>query len=100
VLPNISWSVHGTAISVKDILLVIRRPLLAGGVAGAACLALQLSFGGFLHPLARLVVGVSAFGVAYLGMLLYGLGQKDFYLEIVRGLRGRAAIEDKIPVTV
>jgi O-antigen/teichoic acid export membrane protein len=100
VLPNIVWCVHGTAISVKDILLVIRRPVLAGGVAGAACLALQLSFGGLLHPLARLVVGVGAFGVAYLGMLLYGLGQKDFYLEIVRGLRGRATVEEKIPVTV
>jgi hypothetical protein len=69
-------------------------------VAGAACLALQLSFGGLLHPLARLVVGVGAFGVAYLGMLLYGLGQKDFYLEIVRGLRGRATVEEEIPVTV
>src|SRR5271170_5803167 len=100
VLPNIVWCVRDTAISVKDILLVIRRPLLAGGVAGAACLALQLAFGGLLHPLARLVVGVGAFGVAYLGMLLYGLGQKDFYLEIVRGLRGRATVEEEIPVTV
>ncbi|MFZ3215824.1 MAG: lipopolysaccharide biosynthesis protein [Candidatus Acidiferrales bacterium] len=100
VLPNIVWCVHGTAISVKDILLVIRRPLLAGCVAGAFCLAMQLSFGGLLHALARLVLGVAAFGVVYLGMLLYGLGQKDFYLDVIRGLRGRSSVEDNIPVTV
>jgi hypothetical protein len=40
-----------------------------------------------LIPLLRLALGGTILLVVYLGMLLYVMGQKTFYLEVLRGLR-------------
>lgn len=99
VLPNIVWCVRGTAITVRDVLLVISRPMLAGCVAGAVSLVIQLAYGHSLRALPNLALGITGFSVVYLGLLLYGLGQKEFYMDVVRSLRGRSSVEDEVPVT-
>ncbi len=87
-IPLIAWVTQGTAISVRDILVTVSRPLLSGIVAGAVAFALQQFFyGPLLHPLARLASGVTVVLSVYLGMLLYIMRQKEFYLDLIRGFR-------------
>ncbi|HTZ95822.1 MAG TPA: lipopolysaccharide biosynthesis protein [Terriglobales bacterium] len=94
VIPHILWCVHGTMISFRDIMLAVRRPLLSGLVAAACAIGVQLLFGHLLIPVLRLAVGGIVLLGVYLGMLLYAMGQRSFYLEILRGLK-RPAVKEK-----
>ena len=91
VIPHLAWCVHGTGVSLKDIGLAISRPLLsavvAAALAGIGVLLLPPSF----PPLGRLLIGVTVLLAAFVGMLFYVMGQKNFYLDVVRGLTTRAA---------
>lgn len=93
VIPHIAWCVHGTPISFRDVIYTLSRPLLSGLVAAVLPLAFLLSFSHVLSALSRLVLGVILFGTVYAGMLLYVMGQKAFYLDLVRGLKGGSAID-------
>lgn len=99
VIPLIAWSVHGTVISFRDIMLAVSRPLLSGIVAAVLAFGLQFFYGPLLPPLARLVLGVTLLLGAYLGMLLQVMGQKLFYLDLLRGLSGRPSLQDKVLVS-
>ena len=92
VIPHILWCVYGTAISLRDILLAVSRPLASGIVAGGLALGVRLICGPFLSPLLRLVLESSILLVAFYGALLFAAGQKSLYLEILRGLRGPSSI--------
>jgi len=97
IIPHIAWCVHGTGISLRDIYQVVRRPLLSGIVATAFASGAQFFYGHLLSPLPRLLLGVAVLLGVYLGMLLYVMGQKEFYLQLVRGLKQqRATVEEKI----
>jgi len=99
VLPLIAWAVHDTVISFRDILLAVSRPLFSGLVAAGLAFGLQLLYGPRLSPLPRLVLGVALVFSGYLGMLLYVMGQKAFYLDLLRGLRTRSPLENEIAVS-
>jgi len=96
VVPHIAWCVHGTIISLRDILLVLSRPLLSGVVAAAIPFALQFSYGHLLLPLPRLVIGGGIFLSIYLVMLLQVMGQKWFYLDLLNGFRKRPAVDEGV----
>jgi PST family polysaccharide transporter len=91
IIPHIAWCVHGTPISFRDIMVAIHRPLLSGVVAGAFAVAFQFVCGHSLTPLLRLVFGGSLLLGVYLGMLFYVMGQKAFYLEVLRNLKRPSA---------
>ena len=93
VVPHIAWSVHGTVVSFRDIVVAVSRPLLSGFAAAAFAFGAQLLYGQWLSPLPRLVLGVTVLLGAYLGMLMYVMGQKAFYLGLLRGMRSRSAAE-------
>jgi PST family polysaccharide transporter len=95
VIPHILWCIHGTIISFTDIVRVLSRPLLSGVVAAAFPFALQVMYGHALSPLHRLLIGSILFLSAYLGMLLYVMGQKSFYVDLVRGLVSRSTVAEK-----
>ncbi len=97
-IPLISWAVRGTAISVRDILVTLSRPLLSGIVAAALVFGLQFWYGPYLSPLPRLVLGVALVLAGYLGMLLYVMGQKLFYLDVIRGFRRPPSVEEPLVV--
>lgn len=96
VVPHIAWCVHGTVISFRDILLAVSRPLFSGIVAAALALGVQLTYGHLLSPLPRLALGSVVLLGAYLGMLLYVMGQKAFYVDLIRGLRRRSTLGEKV----
>lgn len=100
VLPNIVWCIRDTEISFRDVMLTLVKPLLAGALAAVLPLAIVLSWGHLLSPLARLSLGVTVFGAIYVLILLYVMGQKEFYIDIVRGLKARPSVEANGLVTV
>lgn len=92
VVPHIAWCVHGTVVSLRDILRVVSRPFLSIVVAAALAFGAQSFYGNMLSPLLRLLLGTTVLLGAYLVMLLYVMGQKAFYLDLLEGLRGRSSI--------
>ena len=96
VIPLIAWATHGTVISIRDILRVVSRPLLSGIVAAGVGLGLQFLYSPLLPPLPRLVLGVTVVFSVYLGMLLYVMGQKPFYMDLLRGFGKPSPVEGGI----
>lgn len=99
-IPHIAWCVHGTGITLRDMGIAVSRPLLSGIVAAALAFGAQSFYGQSLSPLPRLILGGTILSVAYLGMLLYVMGQKVFYLDLVRGFRKREAVNEKVLASV
>ena len=88
-IPRILWCVHGTVISLRDILLVlaVSRPVTSGVLAGGVAFGVRLMYGQFFSPLPRLVLESSVLFVTFFGVLLFAAGQKSLYLDLLRGLR-------------
>lgn len=85
-IPHIAWAVHGTVVSLRDVLRAASRPILSGAIAGVIAMALQLLYAHSLPALARLVLGnVILFG-GYIFLLLYVMGQKAFFFDLLRGM--------------
>ena len=99
VVPLMAWATRGTVVSLRDALLVVSRPLLSGMVAAGLAFGLQFLYGPLLPPLPRLALGVTVVSSAYLGMLLYVMGQKLFYLDILRGFIGPLPVEEQVVVS-
>ena len=94
VIPHIAWCVHGTVVSLRDILLAVSRPLVSGIVAAGFAFGVQYLCGPSLSPLLRLLMGSTVLLAAYVGMLFYAMGQKDLYWSILRALRRRSPVEE------
>jgi O-antigen/teichoic acid export membrane protein len=92
VIPHIVWCVHGTNVSIWDILKAVSRPFLSGIAAAAVALGLQSFCGELMAPLPRLMTGGTVLLVTYLSMLLYVMGQKKFYIDIFRGLKSHSSV--------
>jgi PST family polysaccharide transporter len=96
VIPHILWCVHGTVISLRDVLLAVSRPLAAGTLAGALALAMRLICGEFDSPLSRLVLESSVLLATFFGTLLFVVGQKSLYMDLVRGLKRPSLVVEDI----
>lgn len=86
-LPQIAWCIHGTGISLRDIASTVKAPLLSALVAVPAPLAFQIWTQESSPPLIRLTLAGFAYGLIYVATLLFAMGQKGFYLGLLRGLR-------------
>jgi O-antigen/teichoic acid export membrane protein len=96
VIPHIWWCVHGTAISVRDILVAVSHPLASGILAGGLAFGARLICGQFVSPLPRLVFESGVLFAAFFGMLLFVAGQKSLYLDLLGGIRGPPSVAEKI----
>jgi O-antigen/teichoic acid export membrane protein len=94
VIPIIAWSVNGTVISLREVLLAVSRPLASSIVAGALAFEVRLVYGRSLSPLAGLVLESAVLLVTFVGMLLFASGQKALYLGLLRGLRGPSSAKE------
>lgn len=99
-IPHIAWCVHGTVISLRDILVAASRPFLSGIVAGGLALGVQFLLAQALPPLPRLILGVAVLLCVYVGMLFYAMGQKKVYWDLLGALKRRAAVEEETLVAV
>lgn len=94
-VPHIAWCIHGTMISLRDLVQVSRRPFLSAIVAAIVAFAAQFFYGQSLSPFPRLLLGGGILLIVYLWMLLYVMGQKAFYLDLLQGLRKRSSVGEK-----
>ena len=86
VIPHLAWCVHGTNISLKDIMVVLSRPVLSVIVAGMLAWGVIAFCGDSFSHLARLVLGSTVLLTAYIGLLFYVMKQKALYLGLVSDL--------------
>ena len=92
-VPLMAWGVHGTVVSLKDIGRTLSRPLLSGFVAAVIAIGVTFLWAQGLSPLLRLLLGASTLLSVYIGMLLYVMGQKSLYFDLLRGLMKRQSVE-------
>jgi O-antigen/teichoic acid export membrane protein len=95
VVPHIAWGLHGTVVSLRDIAVVASKPFASGVVAGGIAFGARLVLPQFLSPLPQLVVESAILSSVYLGMLLFVMGQKHFYVDLLRGFRKPAPVEEQ-----
>jgi PST family polysaccharide transporter len=95
VLPVVVWAVHGTVISVWDILRALSLPLGSSVVAAGLAIAVQFIYGPMLSRTPRLVCEVTVLLAVYTGVLLVAAGRKSIYLEILTGLRGSLSAKER-----
>jgi O-antigen/teichoic acid export membrane protein len=87
VIPHIWVCVHGTAISIRDILVAVSRPLASGILAGGLAFGVRIICGQSISPLPRLFLESGILVVAFFGVLLFAAGQKSLYLDLLGELR-------------
>jgi len=87
VIPVIAWSVKGTVISFRDILRTLSRPLASSIVGGLVAVGVVSVYGHLLSPLPRLFLENGLLLGTFIGMLLFVMGQKVLYLDLLMGLR-------------
>jgi PST family polysaccharide transporter len=95
VIPHIAWCVRDTVISVRDILLAVSRPLISGVVAAASAFGLQFAYSQTISPLPRLLLGITILFGVYAAMLLYAMGQKTTYINLLQGLNKPSSVDEK-----
>jgi PST family polysaccharide transporter len=95
VIPLILWCVHGTVISLRDILLAVSRPLASCILAGGLAFGVRLTYGQFFSPLPRLMLESGVLFVTYFVALLFAAGQKLLYLDLLRELKGPSSVPEK-----
>ncbi len=87
-IPHLIWCMHGTMISLRDLVPAVGRPLASAMVAVAFTYIVQSLYVESLAPLPRLVLGCGILLLVYLWMLLFVMGQKALYLDLLRELKG------------
>jgi O-antigen/teichoic acid export membrane protein len=93
-VPHVVWSVHRTPLSVRDIFITVSRPFISGVVAAVVAGGVQFSLGLSLSPLPRLLLGGAVLLSTYFAMLLFAMGQKGFYLDLLLSLRGPRSVNE------
>jgi len=86
-VPFILWSKAGSPITGRDTLNAIKKPALAGILAGIAGAALKLMMAEQIPPFMRLVAGTVVTLGLYCWLLLFPMGQKSFYFGLLGLLR-------------
>jgi len=87
IVPHLIWCFHGTMLTMRDLLSALGRPFLSAILAVAVVYVTQPLYWQFFTPLPRLVFGCIILMATYSWLLLWVMGQKDLYFEIVRGLK-------------
>ncbi len=100
IVPMIIYGVRGTVVSFRDVLGAVRRPLISGLVSATVAFTAQFLYVQSLPPMLRLSLGCTILFVAYGGMLLYVMGQKTFYISLLKGLTSRPSVQPTTLVPV
>ena len=87
-IPIVLWCLHGTAISLQDLLTAISRPILSAILAAAFAFAAQWYLGEWTSLLLRLALEAGVMAIVYFAMLLFAMGQSPLYLDLLKGLIG------------
>jgi PST family polysaccharide transporter len=89
VVPLMLWSKRGTGITALDYWNAVRCPLAAGTLGGAAGWTITWFLHGALMPLPTLLLGLAVSFGLYFGLLLFAMGQKAVYIDLLQHLLQR-----------
>jgi PST family polysaccharide transporter len=87
VVPHVLWCVRDTMLSPFDLFTAIWKPFLASIVAAAVAFEAVSYLGLSLAPIFRLLVGGCIMGGVYVWILLFPMGQKAFYIDLLGALK-------------
>jgi O-antigen/teichoic acid export membrane protein len=87
VIPHIAWCVHGTPISLWDVLVTVSRPVAASVAAGLLAFGVRSVYGQYLPSVPRLALESIVLLVTFLSLLFFFGGQKSLYLDLLRGIK-------------
>jgi PST family polysaccharide transporter len=90
-VPHVLWCIHGTNIQFKDLMRAVAPPFLSGLAGAVVAFALQRYCLEGVIPLVRLAVGGAAMVCVYLWVLMFVMGQKTFYLDLVKSVQRSSA---------
>ena len=90
-IPCLMWCLHGTVISLRELLISISRPLTSAVISAACAFAFLQMAGDWSSPLVKLIIGGAIMVTIYLFVLLFVLGQRDFYHDLFKSLVGGSA---------
>ena len=89
VVPVIAWALRDTGVKALDLLKSLKGPFVSGAVAALVA----ISFSGLLDErldlIPRLVLNLLVLNATYAAMLLFGMGQREFYLDLARRVFNR-----------
>jgi O-antigen/teichoic acid export membrane protein len=87
-VPHLCWCLHGTTISVRELLSAASRALLAGAVAAIAAASVQHFATPVSSAILRLALGGTVMLAVYAFVLLFVMKQSIFYFGLLRTLKG------------
>jgi PST family polysaccharide transporter len=85
-VPHIAWCVRGTMISLREVLSIVARQLVAAAVAGAIAWALVAAFLFESSVLVKLAGGVSTMVMSYACLLFCVMGRDSVYVRAIASL--------------
>ena len=85
--PAVAWAVHKTVISSQDVFQTVIRPLVSSIMAGSIAYLVRLAIGQFMPPLPRLVLECAVLVVVFAAVLLFVMGLKSLFLDLLRTSR-------------
>jgi PST family polysaccharide transporter len=89
-IPLVAWAKHGTGITNADYWDCIKRPLVAATAGGGAGVLVKLVGAGVLPSLELLVIELAVAFTVYNLLMIYAMGQKDLYLDVLRQVLRRS----------
>jgi len=84
--PLVAWAKHDTGITTSDYLDCIKRPLTAGALGAAGAWLFKLAFHNSISPIPLFLVGLTIFFAVYAGLLLFVMGQRAVYADLLSSL--------------
>ena len=85
-VPHVVWCLHETTITPLDLFRAASHPLLSACVAVVLAYAAHSYLSPLQSPFFRLVVECTVMMAVYPCMLLFVMGQKNFYLELLKAI--------------
>jgi PST family polysaccharide transporter len=87
-IPHLLWCVHGTMLTPKDLAIAVGPSLIAGIAVAVIAWGFNRWIDDLSSPIVRLLLGGGVTFVSYYCMLLFVLGQKAMYFDLLRDLLG------------
>jgi hypothetical protein len=85
-VPVVAWAIHRTGITTGDYWGAIKPPLVSGFLGGVTGLVVKVALHNTLPPPAMLIFGLALSFAVYTGILLFVMGQKEMFADLLSHL--------------
>lgn len=89
-VPLIAWAIHGTGVTMGDYWNAVKRPVIAGALAGCAAYLVKAGCHDVLKVIPLAMIGLTVFFTVYAALLLFAMGQGTVYADLLSHLFQRS----------